>query len=152
MAGVSLHARVLADVFLEVALLFLASDPLLVAAHVEEALVGVLARRVVRVHLHLLVLLVKRLLDVPEHVVGELVEDFGAGRDGHGLVESAPQVGGVVVLLAFLERVEFAGQNLVPLLDVEASLLDSVEHNGANLSLILSLERAHTLDLVEGGA
>ncbi len=65
-----------ADAVVNVALGLFAMDPLLVAAHVEEGLEGVLARRVVWVEVVLFVGARLGLFDVVEHVRRDLLENF----------------------------------------------------------------------------
>ena len=64
-----------ADTVVYVALGFSAVHPFFVVAHIEEGLVRVFARRVVRVEVVLLRAL-QRLFDVVEDVMGDLVENF----------------------------------------------------------------------------
>ena len=56
--------------------MFFGLDPVFVAAHVEEALEGVLAGRVVGVEVVFLVRALLRLLDVVEHVLWDFLENF----------------------------------------------------------------------------
>lgn len=95
-------------------------EPFLVSAHIEEGLVRVLACGVVWVDVELFAITLLRLLNVPENVSGDLLEDFLSCGSCETCVECATQVSGVVVLLAFLEGVELASKDLVPLLNVEA--------------------------------
>ena len=66
-----------ADVSGSVAHLFFGLNPVFVAAHVEEALEGVLAGRVVGVEVVFLVRALLRLLDVVEYVMWDFLENFG---------------------------------------------------------------------------
>ena len=118
------------------------------AAHVEEALEGVLAGRVVGVEVVFLVRALLRLLDVVEHVLGNFLENFRRSRFRHTCVECAAQVSDIIILLSLLESVEFASQDLVPLFDVEASLLNLVEHASTHLILIFTFNHSQALLLV----
>ena len=137
-------ARVLADVLGEVPLFLFALNPILVSAHVEEAFVGVLASRVPPVHVEVLFRGL-RLLDVPEDMVWQLGKDLVEGARREALVERPAQISRVVVLLALLERVELASQNLIPLLLVEPSLFNLVKQGHSGLVLVLCLDRIHIL-------
>ena len=66
----SSEAIVFADVVSDVAVFLLSLEPLLVVAHIEERFEGVLARRIVRVEIVLLLTIGLRLLDIPENVRG----------------------------------------------------------------------------------
>jgi len=74
-------SAILADAVVNVALGLFVVDPLLVAAHVEEGLEGVLACRVVWVEVVLFVKSRLRLFDVVENVRRDLLENF-TGRRG----------------------------------------------------------------------
>ena len=137
-------ARVLADVLGEVPLFLFALNPILVSAHVEETFVGVLASRVPPVHVEVLFRGL-RLLDVPEDMVWQLGKDLVEGARREALVERPAQISRVVVLLALLERVELASQNLIPLLLVEPSLFNLVKQGHSGLVLVLRLDRIHIL-------
>ena len=121
------------------------------SAHIEEGLEGVLACWVVRIDV-VFVGLGTRSLDVPEDMVGDLGEDFSRSRCGQTLVEGAAHVDGVVVLLALLEGVHLAGQDLVPLLEVVASLFKGVVHSDTDFSLITSLKSLTGLHSIESSS
>lgn len=73
-----MHSEVLGeltDIVVEVSLFSLLLDPVLVSAHIEEALEGVRTSSIVWVHI-VLFLSALRLLDVPENVIWELLEDL----------------------------------------------------------------------------
>lgn len=125
-------------------------EPFLVSTHVEEGLVGILACGVIRIDVHLFATaLVHRLLNVPENVSGDLLEDSGFQGRCETCVECATQIGGVVVLFALLEGVELTSKDLVPLLEIEALSLKLIVHGGVNLRFILSVNLLHILDLIE---
>ena len=136
------------DTVVDVSLLVLCLDPVLVSAHVEETLEGVLASRVVWVKV-VFFLLALGLLDVPEDVSGQLIEDLGRSGGGHALVEGTTQICNIVVFLAFLEGVELARKDFVPFLHVEASVLNLIEHSDTDLVFILSLKSLRVLVCVE---
>ena len=127
-----------ADIILKVPLLLLVLQPILVDAHIEEVLVGVLASGIPLIDV-IFVGQELRLLDVPEDVVWELVEDLIVRCCLELLVVSAAQICNIVVLLALLEGVEFASKDRIPLLLVEASFLQMIEHGDTGLVFILGL-------------
>ena len=128
-----------ADIILKVSLLLLGLQPILVDAHIEEVLVGVLASGIPLIDV-IFVGQELRLLDVPEDVVWELVEDLIVRCCLELLVVSAAQICNIVVLLALLEGVEFASKDRIPLLLVEASFLQMIEHGDTSLVFILGLD------------
>ena len=128
-----------ADIILKVPLLLLGLQPILVDAHIEEVLVGVLASGIPLIDV-IFVGQELRLLDVPEDVVWELVEDLIVRCCLELLVVSAAQICNIVVLLALLEGVEFASKDRIPLLLVEASFLQMIEHGDTGLVFILGLD------------
>ena len=128
-----------ADIILKVPLLLLGLQPILVDAHIEEVLVGVLASGIPLIDM-IFVGQELRLLDVPEDVVWELVEDLIVRCCLELLVVSAAQICNIVVLLALLEGVEFASKDRIPLLLVEASFLQMIEHGDTGLVFILGLD------------
>ena len=127
-----------ADIILKVPLLLLGLQPLLVDAHIEEVLVGVLASGIPLIDV-IFVGQELRLLDVPEDVVWELVEDLIVRGCLELLVVSAAQICNIVVLLALLEGVEFTSKDRIPLLLVEASFFQMIEHGDTGLVFILGL-------------
>ena len=128
-----------ADIILKVPLLLLGLQPILVDAHIEEVLVGVLASGIPLIDV-IFVGQELRLLDVPEDVVWELVEDLIVRCCLELLVVSAAQICNIVVLLTLLEGVEFASKDRIPLLLVEASFLQMIEHGDTGLVFILGLD------------
>ena len=128
-----------ADIILKVPLLLLGLQPILVDAHIEEVLVGVLASGIPLIDV-IFVGQELRLLDVPEDVVWELVEDLIVRCCLELLVVSAAQICNIVILLALLEGVEFASKDRIPLLLVEASFLQMIEHGDTGLVFILGLD------------
>ena len=128
-----------ADIILKVPLLLLGLQPILVDAHIEEVLVGVLASGIPLIDV-IFVGQELRLLDVPEDVVWELVEDLIVRCCLELLVVSAAQICNIVVLLALLEGVEFASKDRIPLLLVEASFFQMIEHGDTGLVFILGLD------------
>ena len=135
---ISVVICILADIILKVPLLFLGLQPILVDAHIEEVLVGVLASGIPLIDV-IFVGQELRLLDVPEDVVWELVEDLIVRGCLELLVVSAAQICNIVVLLALLEGVEFASKDRIPLLLVEASFFQMIEHGDTGLVFILGL-------------
>ena len=117
------------------------------SAHVEETLERVLASRVVWVKVIFLRLL-DRLLDIPEHVGGQLVEDLRCCGLRHARVERAAQIGNIVVLLSLLESVELTCEDLVPLFLIEASFRHLIEHSDTEL-IVLRLNNLNVLALLE---
>ena len=136
---ISVVICILADIILKVPLLFLGLQPILVDAHIEEVLVGVLASGIPLIDV-IFVGQELRLLDVPEDVVWELVEDLIVRGCLELLVVSAAQICNIVVLLALLEGVEFASKDRIPLLLVEASFFQMIEHGDTGLVFILGLD------------
>ena len=128
-----------ADIILKVPLLLLGLQPILVDAHIEEVLVGVLASGIPLIDV-IFVGQELRLLDVPEDVVWELVEDLIVRCCLELLVVSAAQICNIVVLLTLLEGVEFASKDRIPLLLVEASFFQMIEHGDTGLVFILGLD------------
>ena len=119
--------------------------------HIEEGLVRVLASGVVRIDTVFLARLVLGLFDVPEDVLGHLFEDLGVQWLGQALIECAAQVCHVVVLLSFLEGIKFAGEDLVPLLNIVASVLNLIVHLSVDLIKIIRIDLLKILDLFKLG-
>lgn len=97
--------------------------PLVVLANVEEVLAGDLARRVIRVQQGV-ALRVDRLLDVPEVVVGDRVQNLDRQRGLESVLVGVLQVLDVVVLRAALEDRQFFVEHVVPLVQRQVVGLD----------------------------
>ena len=83
----SSDASMVANCWIDVALLGPRSQPILMSTHVEEGRVRVHAARVPRVNRELSVSLILRFLNVPEDVLGQPFESFHRHRLFNGRVE-----------------------------------------------------------------
>ena len=118
------------------------------STHVEEAFEGVLASGVIFVNIVFFAIL-KRLLDVPEDVLWQLIKDLSVRASRKSLVICAAQVLYVVVLFALLEGIELAGQDLIPFLIAVSGFRHVIEHGEICRGLIFSVDNSDFLRSIE---